>query len=332
VDSGQVARNRDIVVIGGSAGAVLPVKTILRELPPDLGAAVFVVVHRLADRLTPHALTKLLTPSGGLVTMTACADQAIERGHIVIAPPDEQMVIENELVRLQPSPREHLFRPSIDVLFKSAAATYGRRVIGVLLSGANGLDGPPGLWQIKHRGGVTIVQDPTDAEFPGMPAAALESVAVDHVLPAVNIAATLIELVGSVGASAARRAVRILIVEDESVVATNLQEALVDMGYDVIDWVPTGEEALDLAARMDPDLILMDIHLAGKLDGIATARRIWQTQQIPIVYCTAHADLDTLKAVQTTESYGYVVKPVQSDAIRAAIELAVARREKERRF
>jgi CheY-like chemotaxis protein len=75
----------------------------------------------------------------------------------------------------------------------------------------------------------------------------------------------------------------------------------------------------------------MDIHLAGALNGIESARMIWQRLQIPIVYCTAHADLETLKAVQTTESYGYVVKPFESPAVRAAIELALARREKELR-
>ena len=122
-----------------------------------------------------------------------------------------------------------------------------------------------------------------------------------------------------------------LIVEDESVVAANLQQSLVAMGYDVIDWVASGEAAIELAEREHPDVILMDIHLAGALTGVEAARRIWQTLQIPVVYCTAYSDLDTLKSVQTTESYGYVVKPFQSGALRAVIELALARREKELR-
>jgi DNA-binding response OmpR family regulator len=120
-------------------------------------------------------------------------------------------------------------------------------------------------------------------------------------------------------------------VEDESVVATNLQLSLSEMGYDVIDWVPSGEAAIELAVREHPDVILMDIHLAGAITGIEAARRIWQKVQSPIVYCTAHTDIETLRAVQTTESYGYVVKPFQSGAVRAAIELALARREKELR-
>ena len=103
------------------------------------------------------------------------------------------------------------------------------------------------------------------------------------------------------------------------------------MGYDTIDWVPSGQAAIELAEREHPDLILMDINLSGELTGVETARRIWQTLQIPVVYCTAHADLETLKAVRTTESYGYVVKPFQIGAVRAAIELALARREKELR-
>jgi chemotaxis response regulator CheB len=241
------------------------------------------------------------------------------------------MVLENGLIRLQPSPPEQRFRPCVDVLFKSAAATYGRRVVGVLLSGANGNDGAAGLWQIRHRGGVAIVQDPIDAKWPGMPQGAVDNVAVDFVLPVAQIAPKLIELVVRQPVEPAAASPRLLIVEDESVVATNLEQSLKGMGYDVIDWVPTGEAAIEIAARAHPDVILMDIHLAGALTGIDAARRIWQRLQIPVVYCTAHADIETLKAVQTTESYGYIVKPFQSPAVRAAVELALARREKELR-
>jgi DNA-binding response OmpR family regulator len=163
-----------------------------------------------------------------------------------------------------------------------------------------------------------------------MPLTAIDSVSIDYVLPAAQIGQKLIELTSSYADNAAKQP-RILIVEDESVVATNLQQSLTEMDYQVIDWVRTGEAAVELAERELPDLILMDIHLAGALNGIESARRIWQRVQVPIVYCTAHADLETLKAVQTTESYGYVVKPFQSIAVRAAIELALARRKKELR-
>jgi DNA-binding NarL/FixJ family response regulator len=124
---------------------------------------------------------------------------------------------------------------------------------------------------------------------------------------------------------------RILIVEDESIVAANLQQALQAAGYEVVGRVASGAAAIDLASHENPDLILMDIQLTGALSGIDAAREIWRTQQIPVVYCTAHADVDTLKQATTTENYGYVVKPFHVDAVRAAIDLALARREKELR-
>jgi DNA-binding response OmpR family regulator len=163
-----------------------------------------------------------------------------------------------------------------------------------------------------------------------MPDSAIANVPIDFVLPISALGAKLVEL--SMPPSGAGIGIpRILIVEDESVIATNLQRSLTQMAYNVIDWVPTGEAAIELAERERPDLVLMDIHLAGSLSGTDTARRIWERLQIPIVYCTAHADVETLTAVQTTESYGYVVKPFQSGAVRAAIHLALARREKELR-
>jgi len=322
---------RDIVVLGGSAGALRAVKAIVRALPADFAGSMFVVLHRDPDPPNPHGMAKVLASQSALPTESAHDEQRIEPGHVYVGPPDHHMVLANGLIRLEHSPRENRFRPCVDVLFRSAAMHYGRRVAGVLLSGTFGSDGTAGLWQIKHRGGITIVQDPNDADFPEMPKTAIDNVAIDYVLPVAQIGEKLTELVSTPADSAAAMPPRLLIVEDESVVATNLQQSLTDMGYHVIDWVPTGEAALELAAQEDPDLVLMDIHLAGALNGIESARRIWQRLQIPIVFCTAHADLDTLKAVQTTESYGYVVKPFQSDAVRAAVELALARREKELR-
>jgi chemotaxis response regulator CheB len=319
---------RDIVVIGGSAGALSAATGVLEMLPAHFPGSVFVALHRHAIAHA-HGLTPVLARSTRLPTEPARDRSRIEPGHVYVADGDHHVILENGIMRTYDSPRENRFRPGLDALFKSAATSYGHRVIGVLLSGINGGDGPAGLWQIKHRGGVTIVQDPANARFPGMPQSAIDDVQVDFVLPVDEIGATLIDLVCARAAGTTPS--RILIVEDESVIATNLQQSLTQMGYEVVDWLPTGEAAIELAEREHPDLILMDIHLAGTLDGIESAREIWQKLQIPIVYCTAHADLDTLKAVQTTESYGYVVKPFESAAVRAVIELALARREKELR-
>ena len=320
------------MVIGGSAGGMQAVAKLLGALPAELPAALFVALHRSPDGQQPEWLTQYLAACSALPVQSGRDEQPIEPQHVYVCPRDQHMVLQNGLIRLEQGPKEHHFRPCIDVLFKSAASTYGWRVVGVLLTGSFGTDGSAGLWQIKHRGGVTIVQDPLDAQFAEMPQNAIKSTAVDHVLPLADVAAKLCELTSGNSIGVTEAAVtRLLIVEDESVVATNLQQSLSEMGYHVIDWVPTGAAAVELAEREHPDVVLMDIHLSGDLTGIETARRIWQTLQSPIVYCTALADIETLRAVQTTECYGYVVKPFQSGAVRAAIELALARREKELR-
>ena len=313
-----------IVVIGLSAGGLTPLIYLIQQMPSDFQAAVFIVQHRSF----PNDLHGLLTVKPSRPALIAQDLQPFEPGHIYVCPGDKYLSIENGIMRVEHSPKESVHRPSINALFRSAAHAYGRRVIGLLLSGMLS-DGSAGLWQIKKHGGVTIVQDPKDADYPSMPQTAIDSVDIDYVLPASQIGPKLAELVATHTADAATRPARILIVEDESVVAANLQHSLTEMGYYVIDWVPTGEAAIELAEREHPDLVLMDIHLAGALNGIESARMIWERLQIPIVYCTAHADIDTLKAVQTTESYGYVVKPFESPAVRAAIELALAKREKE---
>jgi chemotaxis response regulator CheB len=316
-------------VLGGSAGAHRAIQALLRELPRTLPASLFITLHRLLNRDDPDALLRILANGTQLVMRPAQDQQPFHTGHVYMAPAEHHLVLENGMMRLERSPKEQNARPCIDVLFKSAAATYGHRVIGVLLSGMLS-DGTAGLWQIKKRGGVAIVQDPTDAQYRMMPDSAIANVPIDFVLPISALGAKLVEL--SMPPSGAGIGIpRILIVEDESVIATNLQRSLTQMAYNVIDWVPTGEAAIELAERERPDLVLMDIHLAGSLSGTDTARRIWERLQIPIVYCTAHADVETLTAVQTTESYGYVVKPFQSGAVRAAIHLALARREKELR-
>jgi len=321
---------RDIIVIGGSAGAAREIQTLLQVLPRTLPASVFVALHRGFPPDGLDSFTSRLANSTALITGLAQDQQRFATGHVYVAPFDRHLVVENGVMRLEYSPKEQHSRPCIDVLFKSAATIYGGRVIGVLLSGSTS-DGAAGLWQIKKRGGVAIVQDPADTKFPVMPESAVATVALDFVLPVSKIGATLLELTASPSDEAGHASPRVLIVEDESVIATSLQRSLTQMAYDVIDWVPTGEAAIDLAERERPDVVLMDIHLAGALSGVETARRIWERLQVPIVYCTAHTDLDTLEAVQTTESYGYVAKPFDSGAVRAAIQLALARREKELR-
>jgi two-component system, chemotaxis family, protein-glutamate methylesterase/glutaminase len=182
---------RDIIVIGGSAGALEAIPQLVRGLPEDLAAAVFVVIHT-----TPRAdsrLASILTKAGSLPAVVAEDEEPIQNGRIYVARPDCHMVLQEGRVRLLRSTRENGSRPAIDPLFRSAARAYGPRVVGVLVSGVLS-DGTAGLMAIKLRNGVAIVQDPEEALYPGMPAKARESVELDAVLPVADIAATLVRL------------------------------------------------------------------------------------------------------------------------------------------
>lgn len=181
----------DIIVVGASAGGVEVVTKLVEGLPPDLSAAVFIVLH-----IPPFArsvLPDILARSGRLPVEHPRSGEEIRRGHIYVAPPDRHLIVEKNHILLSAGPRENRVRPAIDVLFRSAAFACGNRVIGVVLSGTLS-DGTAGLYEIKRHGGITIVQDPDDALFPDMPKSALDQVPIDYTLPASELAATLSEL------------------------------------------------------------------------------------------------------------------------------------------
>lgn len=171
---------RDIIVVGGSAGGVEAVLRLAKGLPPDLPAAVFVVIHS-----SPHGkggLSGLINRAGPLSCVLAGDGDGIEAGMIYLARPDHHLLLEAGKVRVVRGPLENRHRPAIDPLFRSAAVTYGARVIGVILSGILD-DGAAGLAVVKKSGGRTVVQHPEDALFPSMPRNAMDAVKVDHVLP-----------------------------------------------------------------------------------------------------------------------------------------------------
>ncbi len=180
-----------IIVIGASAGGVDAIGRLTAALPADLDATLFVVLHIGAHK---SQLPALLNHSGQLQARHPGNGEAIRRGHIYVAPPDHHMVLEDGMIRLTRGPRENWARPAVDPLFRSAARAYGPGVVGIILTGGLN-DGTAGLFEIKQRGGTTIVQDPDDAVDPGMPRSALRHVAVDHCLPLQDIPPLLAGLV-----------------------------------------------------------------------------------------------------------------------------------------
>jgi two-component system chemotaxis response regulator CheB len=185
-------RRRDLVVIGASAGGVETLRRVVAGLPPDLPAAVCIVLHIAPG--SPSALPSILRRAGSLPCRAARDGDELEAGHILVAPPDRHMVIKDRHVRLTVGPRENGHRPAVDVLFRTAAAAGNGRVVGVVLSGTRD-DGTAGLAVIKSNGGATVVQDPEDALYAGMPASALAHVVVDTVVPADSLATAVAEIV-----------------------------------------------------------------------------------------------------------------------------------------
>lgn len=175
---------RDIIVIGASAGGVQALCEVVEALPPTLPAAVFVVLHIAPDGYS--ALPSILTRSGRLPASHPGEGELIRPGRIYVAPPDRHLAIQNGHVHLSRNASENGHRPAVDVLFRTAARSYSTRVVGVVLTG-NLDDGTAGLAAIKKCGGVAVVQDPRDADYPGMPKSAIANVDVDHVLPVAAI-------------------------------------------------------------------------------------------------------------------------------------------------
>jgi two-component system chemotaxis response regulator CheB len=184
--------NRDIIVIGGSSGATAPLKAILGALPADLPAAVFIVLHIPARSI--GMLATVASAAGRMPVHQAADGLPIAPGNIYTAVPDHHLILTRGHMKLGRGPRENMARPAIDPLFRSAAAAYGPRVIGVVLSGLLN-DGASGLEAIKRCGGLALVQDPADAVADEMPRSAMEATTVDLSVPSVRIGDVLSELV-----------------------------------------------------------------------------------------------------------------------------------------
>src|SRR5438309_6435842 len=170
----------ELICIGASWGGLHAVGQVLRDIPPEVDQPVVVAQHRYADAL--GALPVLLGYQTGRRVVDVDDKTAIERNHVYIAPPDYHLLVERGSFALSIDERIKYSRPSIDVLFESAADAYGPGLIGIILTGANE-DGAAGLAKIKRHGGVALVQDPSDAARRAMPEAAIAATAADAVLP-----------------------------------------------------------------------------------------------------------------------------------------------------
>jgi two-component system, chemotaxis family, protein-glutamate methylesterase/glutaminase len=167
-----------IIVVGTSSGGMNALIELVSQFNKEIEAAVFIVMHLsrnsisdfLVHRLQPHTMLKCEVAKDGAL---------IERGRIYVAAPNQHLLVKMNMIILGRGPEENRWRPSIDVLFRSAAAAYSTRAIGIILTGSLD-DGTTGMLAIKRSGGICIVQDPNEAEYPDMPLSVLNSMEVDY--------------------------------------------------------------------------------------------------------------------------------------------------------
>lgn len=178
----------DVLALGASAGGIEALTRVVSGLPADLPASVFIVQH--TDAGYTSRLPDVLARHSRLPVRHGLHGEAIEPGRIYVAPSDNHLMLRPGYLHVARGPKENGHRPSVDALFRSAATSYGPRVVAAVLTGY--LDcGTAGLLSVKARGGVAVVQDPASAEAPGMPTSALRHVAVDHVAALDDMAALL---------------------------------------------------------------------------------------------------------------------------------------------
>ncbi len=256
----------DVVVIGASAGGVNALVEVVSGLPPDLAAAICVVLH--IPRHAPSALAAILSRNSALSVGTATDGEQLRLGHIHVAATDHHLLVMDGRLRLSRGPVENGHRPAINPLFRSAARAYGSRVIGVVLSGSRD-DGSSGLATIAARGGYTVVQDPADALHPSMPRAALAQVRADHVVPAAKIGPVLAGLIGG-----ALRPAGLASASDEATLDAQLRVSNLEPVPGLLRQTPAGfgcpdcGGALFTVGHQDPPQLRCRVGHAWSADGL----------------------------------------------------------------
>lgn len=184
--------SRNILAIGTSAGGFDALRFLASQFSHDLPASVLVAIHLSSQ--SRSTLDAILTQSGPLIAGFAEDGERLQKSRIYIGPPERHLLLEGDTLRLGRGPRENNARPAIDPMFRSVALCCGVRAIGVVLTGTLG-DGAAGLQTLKQSGGITLVQDPSDAAYPEMPTTALYRSKPDHVVGLAEMPALLEVLV-----------------------------------------------------------------------------------------------------------------------------------------
>ena len=181
-----------VIVVGTSAGGLSALSEFIGQFEPDLDAAIFIVMH-LSQTSISNFLVQKLQPLTKLSCHIAAEGALIKKSHVYIASADLHLLVKKDTIILGRGPQENRWRPSIDVLFRSAAAAYSTRVIGVVLTGLLD-DGTTGMLAIKRSGGTCIVQDPNEAEYADMPLSVLNNMEVDYCITLASMGEVILSI------------------------------------------------------------------------------------------------------------------------------------------
>jgi two-component system chemotaxis response regulator CheB len=254
-----------VVALAASAGGVEALSIVVAGLPADLPAAVFVVLH--VAPIGPSVLPAIIGRYAHLKAHHATDGEAVVAGEVYVAPPDYHLLVEDGLVRVLQGPRENGNRPAADPLFRSVAASYGKRAAGVVLSGSLD-DGTAGLASIKDAGGLTVVQDPEEAAFPGMPMNAIANVEPDCIASLYDIPGILARFAEEVSATGREHPNEIAAVtHDDELVDPPSEFTCPDCGGTL--WF-VGEQPLQLRCRVGHSFSTESFDV-GKKDAIENA-------------------------------------------------------------
>jgi two-component system chemotaxis response regulator CheB len=190
---------RDVVVVGGSAGSLGPLRQLAAALPADLPASVLVTQHVAEDARSE--LPWLVSRAGALPATHAEQGQRVERGRVYVAPPGRHLLLPGGVVELSGGPKINHTRPAVDALFASAARWFGDRVVAVVLSGLRD-DGAVGAALVAHAGGLVVAQDPAEADYPSMPKAALAAAPGAFAAPSGQLGGLVAGMLGDTGLAA----------------------------------------------------------------------------------------------------------------------------------
>jgi len=188
-----------IIVIGASAGGSVVLQELIQQFTGNVNAAIFVVIH-LSKKAIGEMVVNRIQKFSSLTCTIPRHRERIQPNHIYFAPADRHMLIKEDQILLGNGPLENRYRPSIDALFRSAAASHGNKTIGVVLSGMLE-DGTAGMLAIKSVQGKCIVQDPEEAEYSGMPSSIVDTLQPDFILPIAEMGSVIESLVRKVGKS-----------------------------------------------------------------------------------------------------------------------------------